>query len=110
MAMDANSLAYDRNRHAAARTADYVFHQLIPYIGNKRKRLGLIKHAIRRTGCARGRFVDFFAGSGVVARMAKRLGYRVAANDWEPCAEIINRCYVGCNTAPAFTALGRFEA
>ena len=38
-------------RHAAVRTDDYVFSQLIPYIGNKRKLLHLIGEAVRSTGC-----------------------------------------------------------
>ena len=53
-----------------------------------------------------GTFVDFFAGSSVVARLAKTLGYRVLTNDWEPYAAIINQGYVQCNTLPPFAALG----
>ncbi|MFW6078107.1 MAG: DNA adenine methylase [Gemmatimonadota bacterium] len=113
---------YSRKRnHAAAHTDEYVFHLLIPYIGNKRKLLPLIFGAIedaRRAGSAgaggvrigRGLFVDFFAGSGVVSRMAKQLGFRVVANDWEPYALEINRCYVACNRMPAFEEPGGPEA
>lgn len=100
---------YEKEDHAAVRTGDYVFNQLIPYIGNKRKLLDLIKKAIDRTGMTRGTFVDLFAGSGVVARMAKRLGNRVITNDWEPYAFEINRCYIDCNAAPPFAALGGYE-
>ena len=32
--------------------------------------------------------------------MAKLHGYRVIANDWEPYAQAINRCYVTCNRPP----------
>jgi adenine-specific DNA-methyltransferase len=102
-------LTYDRKRHAAVRTSEYLFNQLIPYIGNKRKLLGLMHRAIGRTSTGRGTFVDFFAGSGVVSRLAKLLGYRVIANDWEPYAEAINRCYVACNRPPAFASLGGCE-
>ncbi len=102
-------LLYDGKRHAAAHTAEYLFNQLIPYIGNKRKLLGLIQRAIRRTGAEGGTFVDFFAGSGVVARLAKMLGYRAIANDWEPYAEALNRCYVACNRPPDFSGLGGYE-
>ncbi len=78
---------YDRTRHAAVRTSDYLFNQLIPYIGNQRKLLRLIHKAVKQTDASPGAtFVDFFAGSGVVSRWAKRLGYRVVANDWEPYA------------------------
>ena len=101
--------SYDRTVHAAAWTDDFVFHQLIPYIGNKRKLLGLIHEAIERTGVRGGTFCDLMAGSGVVARFAKRLGFRVVANDWEPYAAEINGCSIGCNAPPAFAALGGYE-
>lgn len=102
---------YTKDDHAAAWTNDYVFHQLIPYIGNKRKLLGLIQQALAKTNNMHsGVFFDAFAGSGVVARMAKKLGYTVIANDWEPYATQINRCYIECNQAPSFAALGGYEA
>ena len=47
--MTAQRLAYDRKHHAAVRTAEFLFNQLIPYIGNKRKLLKLIHQAIQRT-------------------------------------------------------------
>jgi adenine-specific DNA-methyltransferase len=102
---------YVRRRHAAVRTTDFVFNQLIPYIGNKRKLLDLIgeglKHTTRDVSPV---FMDIFAGSGVVARLEKPLGYRVIANDWEPYSRVINNCYIGCNHAPPFEALGGYEA
>jgi len=101
---------YDRRHHAARSTESYVFHQLIPYIGNKRKLLPLIGRAIEASGIGAGDgFVDLFAGSGVVARYAKARGFRVIANDWEPYAEQINRCHVGCNAPPAYGALSYAE-
>jgi adenine-specific DNA-methyltransferase len=105
------SIVYDGKRHAAAHTSEYLFNQLIPYIGNKRKLLGLIQQAIRCTSVepAEKTFVDFFAGSGVVSRMAKMLGFRVVSNDWEPYAEAINRCYISRNTPPMLTSLGGYE-
>ena len=102
----AGPLAYSAKQHAAVRTGEYLYNQLIPYIGNKRKLLWLIAEAIRQTGITGGTFVDFFAGSSVVARLAKTLGYRVVSNDWEPYAHILNQCYVPCNTLPAYAALG----
>ncbi|OFX18197.1 MAG: DNA methyltransferase [Armatimonadetes bacterium RBG_16_58_9] len=102
---------YDRTRHAAARTDDYVFNQLIPYIGNKRKLLDMIGRALRHTGARPGStFLDVFAGTGVVSRLAKSLGYRVIANDWEPYTKAINTCYIACNSEPAFTSLGGYQA
>ena len=87
----------------------YLMDQLIPYIGNKRKLLPLIHEAIGRTGVQSGTFFDMFAGSGVVARFAKLLGFRVVANDWEPYSETINRAYIANNAAPEFRALGGIE-
>ena len=97
-------MRYYRSRHAARSTGDFVFSQLIPYIGNKRKLLPLIQQSVEASGIAPGAsFVDLFSGSGVVARFAKAQGYRVIANDWEPYSEQINRAWIGCNTAPAFS-------
>jgi adenine-specific DNA-methyltransferase len=107
--MKAHSTAYDRKHHAAAHTSEYLFNQLIPYIGNKRKLLRLIEQAIQRTSAKTGTFLDPFAGSGVVSRMAKLLGYRVICNDWEPYAQAINRCYIACNRPPKFASLGGYE-
>jgi adenine-specific DNA-methyltransferase len=107
--MSVFQIAYDRKHHAAVRTSEFLFNQLIPYIGNKRKLLGLVHEAFESVGQSRGIFVDFFAGSGVVSRLAKLLGYRVVANDWEPYADAINRCYIACNQPPAYEALGGYE-
>lgn len=102
--------SYERGDHSAFRTSEYVFHQIIPYIGNKRKLLGLINQAIAKTGASQtGTFLDLFAGSGVVSRMAKKQGFRVISNDWEPYAKEINQCYIACNSAPAFVHFGGYE-
>lgn len=105
-------MRYDRTTHAARSTESYVFHQLIPYIGNKRKLLPLIGRALEAAGAhpETTAFVDLFAGSGVVSRYAKQLGYGVHSNDWEPYAQAINRCYIGLNRAPSFRAFGGYEA
>jgi len=101
---------YQRARHAAARTSDYLFNQLIPYIGNKRKLLPLIQDALARTGHRRNEvFLDLFAGSGVVSRLAKQLGYRVISNDWEPYCRVIHQCYIAGNEPPACAALGGYR-
>ncbi len=101
---------YNRRRHAAARTAHFVFNQLIPYIGNKRNLLDLIQQALEHTEASAGStFLDMFAGSGVVSRLAKTLGYRVISNDWEPYTRPINTCYVTCNRPPAFNSLGGYQ-
>lgn len=97
---------YEARKHAAVRTGEYLYNQLIPYIGNKRKLLWLIASAIEQTGIRSGTFADFFAGSSVVARLAKTLGFRVLANDWEPYAKVISHCYIECNAVPEFARLG----
>lgn len=98
-------ICYRRSRHSARWTGDYLFQQLIPYIGNKRKLLPLIHRAIRSTRVERGTFLDLFSGSGVVARLAKVLNFRVIANDWEPYTFDINQCFIKCNRAPEFENL-----
>jgi adenine-specific DNA-methyltransferase len=91
--------------HAAARTGEYLYCQLIPYIGNKRKLLPLIAEAVAQTGVVRGTYVDLFTGSTVVARLAKSVGLRVVANDWEPYAHAIASGTVAVNRVPRFEAL-----
>ncbi len=105
------AITYVRKRHAAARTPDFVFNQLIPYLGNKRKLLDLISHALTRADKpGHSVFLDMFAGSGVVSRLAKTLGYRVISNDWEPYSRVINSCYIGCNNPPPFACFGGYDA
>lgn len=87
----------------------YLTDQLIPYIGNKRKLLGLIQEAINRTGQRGGTFFDVFAGSGVVSRLAKTAGFRVVSNDWEPYTEPINCAYIKTNRPPSFERLGGLD-
>lgn len=96
--------------HAACRTNEYLYHQLIPYLGSKRKLLPLLASAFAASGVHRGTFLDLFAGSGVVSRLAKHLGYRVIANDWEPYAHAVNTAAIACNRPPAFARLGGVAA
>ena len=94
-------------RKTAARdTEEYVFSQLIPYIGNKRKLLDLIHQAIKLTNIEDGTFVDLFSGSTVVSRFAKKLGFRVLSNDWEPYSEQIAMGTVVLNKIPKFENFG----
>jgi adenine-specific DNA-methyltransferase len=104
-------MRYDRRHHAAASTTSYVFGQLIPYIGNKRKLLDLIAQAVSHTGTdpRRARFFDAMAGSGVVSRWAKEMGFEVVSNDWEPYAAAINGCYVACNAPPRYARQRSYE-
>jgi adenine-specific DNA-methyltransferase len=92
-------------RHAAVRTKDFVFSQLIPYIGNKRKLLSLIAAAVEFTRIKQGDFVDLFTGSTVVARWAKTQGFRVLVNDWEPYSHQLALGTIVPNGMPHFTNL-----
>lgn len=104
-----DSFLYDREDHAAAHTEDYIFNQLIPYIGNKRKLLGLIQQALEKAGVRpKATFLDVFAGSSVVSRMAKKMGFRVIANDWEPYSFEISKCCIQCDEAPEFRYFGGY--
>ncbi len=113
--MSSESTVYHKRRHAARTTDEYLFHQLVPYLGNKRRLLHLILEALESTGTlnrADGRapiFADFFAGSGVVSRLARQNGYRVIANDWEPYSHALNHAVLACTEAPAFKELGGYQ-
>ncbi|MBV1835097.1 DNA adenine methylase [Novacetimonas pomaceti] len=97
-------MEWNRTAHSANSTDNYLFSQLIPYIGNKRKLLPLIARAIAATGenPRETDFVDLFSGTGVVSRMAKKMGFRVIANDWEPYGEILNLCYLATQGPPVY--------
>lgn len=113
--MNTESTVYHKRKHAARTTDDYLFHQLVPYLGNKRRLLHLILAALEQTGTlGRNRkkppvFVDLFAGSGVVSRLARQNGYKVIANDWEPYSHALNHAILACVDAPAFAALGGYQ-
>ena len=102
---------YHKDAHSAFSTQDYVFQQLIPYIGNKRRLLSIILQAINHTGInpRQATFLDMFSGSGVVSRMAKKCGFRVLSNDWEPYSAALNQCYISCNHSPNFLELGGYD-
>ncbi|MFW6138819.1 MAG: DNA adenine methylase [Spirochaetota bacterium] len=75
----------------------YLTRQIIAYIGNKRKLLPLIYKAVKSC-CPNippgSTFLDVFAGSGVVSRFARYLGFKVYSNDWEYFTYIINSAYL----------------
>lgn len=88
--------------------------QIITYIGNKRRLLPFIERGIRevmaeegwqpaaawcggndeQNGPGRISFVDAFAGSGVVSRMARMMGLAVHANDMEAYAAPLIRPFL----------------
>jgi len=75
---------------------EYLTRQLIAYIGNKRRILGFLYRIFSRLHQQHpiSRFLDPFAGSGAVARLARQMGFQVAANDWEEYSRIINTVYL----------------
>ena len=101
-------LSHHMTKTGARDTEDYLFSQLIPYIGNKRKLLQLITEAINEVvdDPKSSTFVDLFTGSTVVARLAKQLGFRVLCNDWEHYSEHIAIGTVKINRVPAFSPFG----
>jgi adenine-specific DNA-methyltransferase len=68
----------------------YLQDQLIAYIGNKRALQPFLAGVFGRLAQPGAVFLDPFAGSGAVSRLARWLGYRVLANDWEPYAYVLN--------------------
>ena len=92
----------------------YLTDQLITCLGNKRALLPLIGSALTdilgTTHRSQVRFFDVFSGSGIVSRFARKYASYIVANDLEPYAEIINRCYLSSPDSiddPEFRALHR---
>lgn len=100
---------YKVSDHSAVRTQEYLFNQLFPYIGNKRKLLSLIWEAVLQTGIKEGIFADLFSGSGVVSRLAKKNGFQIFSNDWEPYSYFYNLAYIEQNKFPSFENLGGLQ-
>ncbi len=65
---------------------------LISYIGNKRRMLEPLAEVIAplRRDSGETTFLDPFCGSGAVSRLARHLGFRVHAADWEPYAAVVS--------------------
>lgn len=84
------------SREASRGAGDYETTQLIPYLGNKRALVPRLRVLFRALadGVDRPLFLDPFAGSGSVSRLARTLGMRVKANDWEPYAYALNRAWL----------------
>ncbi len=79
-------------------TPGYLDGDLLTYIGNKRALLPLINSGIDLVCAALGkeklRFLDLFAGSGVVSRLMKARASFLWANDAEYYARVVNACYL----------------
>ncbi|MFW5728356.1 MAG: DNA adenine methylase [Spirochaetota bacterium] len=95
-----NATRPGRRLQEAPEDHPYLKRQLIAYLGNKRRLLpffGRVFAELADTPDATvpPRFVDPFAGSGAVSRLAKLMGFHVAANDWELYSYILNAAYLG---------------
>ena len=93
----------------------YLENHLIAYIGNKRRLLPLIREAIEQTGvnADKASFLDLFAGSGSVSRLAKSMGFAVTSNDWEFYSFVINKTFLECDEQwqdDAFAVFGGTDA
>lgn len=80
--------------------SSYLSEKLIAYIGNKRRLLGFIADKI--SGLLEkdqeiSDFADLFAGSGSVSRLARLMGLKVYANDWELYSYILNYAHLRIN-------------
>ena len=77
---------------------DYVFQNMITYIGNKRSLVNIIEDEIIKIKYSLKKDLlisfDGFSGSGVVARMLKYHSEILFVNDMEPYSYIINQCYL----------------
>lgn len=77
---------------------EYLTHQIVTYIGNKRALLRHIASAVEivkeRVGKRRLRIFDAFSGSGIVSRLFKAHAELVVSNDIEPYAAAISRCFL----------------
>ena len=87
------------NVESSSKKHPFLSSQLIAYIGNKRRLLPLIEKAVDHCFSEKDReeaplFVDFFAGSGSVSRLAKYRGFSVVSNDWEYYSAILNRAFL----------------
>ncbi|HOJ50217.1 MAG TPA: DNA adenine methylase [Spirochaetota bacterium] len=73
---------------------DYLKNQIIAYIGNKRRLLNFIESVILKLEPEYKGFLDLFAGSSSVSRLAKKMGFSVYSNDWEFYSYVINKAYI----------------
>ena len=75
----------------------FLTEQLIAYIGNKRALLPFLHGVFSQLAPepSGATFLDPFAGSGAVSRLARMMGFTVAANDLEHYSFVINSCHLG---------------
>lgn len=75
------------------------------YIGSKDNLLHFIEGAVREADVSGGTFVDLFAGTTVVGRHFKRLGFSIVSNDLMRYAYVFGKAYIENNAPPEFAGL-----
>lgn len=75
------------------------------YIGSKDNLLDFIEGAVRAAGIFGGTFCDLFAGTTVVGRHFKSLGFSVISNDLMRYSYVFGKAYLEANAPPAFPGL-----
>lgn len=93
--------------------SDFLTQQIIAYIGNKRRLLGLIEKSVHTIypnlnskNQSKIRFLDLFAGSSVVSRLAKELNFEIYANDWEQYSYILSNAFIKTNSSDIVKIFG----
>jgi len=86
---------------------EFLFEQLITYIGNKRNLLEFIGNGLeiirKKLGKSKLDAFDVFSGSGVVSRYLKQYSATLYSNDLEKYASLINTCYLTNGTEFNYT-------
>lgn len=73
------------------------------YIGSKLSLLNFIRDSVFEiAGKNNQTFCDLFAGTGIVGRHFKKLGYSVISNDLQYYSYVLNRHYIGNNNVLKF--------
>ncbi len=88
---------------SAGSESEYISSALMAYIGNKRTLLPFLGKVFLELDHRAPvlRFLDPFAGTGSVSRLARTLGWLVEANDIEPYSLVVNSCYLGVSADEA---------
>ncbi|MBU2431905.1 MAG: DNA adenine methylase [Proteobacteria bacterium] len=76
------------------------------YYGAKTKLLPFIEQVVKKTGVnGPSKFVDLFAGTSVVGRHFKTLGYTVISNDTLEFSYALSKTFIETNQLPKFSKL-----
>lgn len=76
------------------------------YIGSKHSIIDFLEESILDFTKGDGKiFCDIFAGTGIVGKRFKKLGYNVIANDIEYYSYVLNKHYLENNKIPTFSKL-----